>query len=52
LVGRPLQDHGCAATVKQIADIERMGLTKAQHVVDGLTELGDVSDASPRPASP
>ncbi|MDT4991378.1 MAG: ligase [Actinoplanes sp.] len=31
-----------AATVEEIADIERMGLIKAQHVVDGLTELGEV----------
>jgi DNA ligase (NAD+) len=33
-----------AATVEEIADIERMGLIKAQHVVDGLAALGDVID--------
>ena len=33
-----------AATVEEIAEIERMGLIKAQYVVDGLAELGDVID--------
>jgi DNA ligase (NAD+) len=33
-----------AASVEEIADIERMGLIKAQYVVDGLAGLGDVID--------
>ena len=33
-----------AASVEEIADIERMGLIKAQHVVDGLAAMGDVID--------
>jgi DNA ligase (NAD+) len=31
-----------AASVEEIAEIERMGLIKAQYVVDGLAALGDV----------
>ncbi|MGX6603094.1 NAD-dependent DNA ligase LigA [Micromonosporaceae bacterium Da 78-11] len=33
-----------AASVEEIAEIERMGLIKAQYVVDGLAELADVID--------
>jgi DNA ligase (NAD+) len=33
-----------AASVEEIAEIERMGLIKAQYVVDGLAALGDVID--------
>jgi DNA ligase (NAD+) len=33
-----------AATLEEIAEIERMGLIKAQYVLDGLTEQRDVID--------
>jgi DNA ligase (NAD+) len=33
-----------AATVEQIAGIDKMGLTKAQHVVDGLAAMSGVID--------
>jgi DNA ligase (NAD+) len=33
-----------AATVEEIAEIDKMGLIKAQHVVDGLTAISDVID--------
>ncbi|MEV4276530.1 NAD-dependent DNA ligase LigA [Actinoplanes xinjiangensis] len=33
-----------AASVEEIAEIDKMGLIKAQHVVDGLAAMGDVID--------
>jgi len=33
-----------AATVEEIAEIDKMGLIKAQHVVDGLTAMSEVID--------
>ncbi|MBB2948518.1 DNA ligase (NAD+) [Actinoplanes lutulentus] len=33
-----------AATVEEIAEIDKMGLIKAQHVVDGLVAMSDVID--------
>ncbi|MEU8659877.1 NAD-dependent DNA ligase LigA [Actinoplanes philippinensis] len=33
-----------AASVEEIAEIDKMGLIKAQHVVDGLVAMGDVID--------
>ncbi len=33
-----------AATVEEIAEIDKMGLIKAQHVVDGLVAMGEVID--------
>ena len=33
-----------AATVEEIAEIDKMGLVKAQHVVDGLTAMAGVID--------
>src|SRR5881275_929884 len=33
-----------SATVEEIAEIDKMGLIKAQHVVDGLAAMSDVID--------
>jgi DNA ligase (NAD+) len=33
-----------AATIEEIAEIDKMGLIKAQHVIDGLTAMSDVID--------
>lgn len=40
----PTMERLRAATVEQVATIEKMGPVKAQHVVDGLAKMGPVLD--------